>query len=958
MTAVPRGIRRGALFVAVAAGSILVALWAQWPQAAADEDVAPSTDLGAGSDSTLSIVSQFPWIDREAVSQSELRADLLQILRSRPNLAETLEPASGDVKDRVARVQRIARRNGENDAERLLLSSFDVSPEVRTAVLQGVRSAPSDATLRRRVAEMSRTDSSDRVRGYASLLRTDWAAESPSPSNADGETPPPRRLPRTASTPLPDAASPESEILSDDAWEAAPASRRSAKSSPIGGGYLPGAEGTAQPTLLKPVKPFWDSTPNDAPARATLSPSGSTKVAAPLDPADVETTTMLPSPLAHERARRDAARAEELRKKKERAISGGIQQMSASYEVDEPDESAIIRLSDVPRFDRMAAEFEDDPDGTSDLLNRPLEPEFPDDEPPMIVPADMLFTQPFEPPLGFSGPSSVRPTERQTSGHFVPTPDRWRNGFTPWDRYDRGHPFNDDYPYVEGHWWDPYNLNVIKGDYPIYGQHTFLNVTASEVMINEFRKLPTATTPFESTARPNQEEFFGRPNQYFFTNFMTVKFDLFHGNAAFKPADWRVRITPVFNNNFLRVQELGVVNPDVRKGRKRARDDFALQEWFVERKLADLSPDYDFVSLRVGSQPFVSDFRGFIFADTNRAVRLFGTLNSNRDQFNLIAFDQQEKDTNSGLNTHGDRHQQVFIANYYRQDFIFPGYTQQASVHYNHDQPSFKFDLNDFLVRPDPAGVAQPHEVNVMYLGLAGDGHIGRYNISHAFYWAMGQDSLNPIAGREQDIDAKMAAVELSYDRDWVRFRASYFWSSGDTDVNDKYARGFDTIFDNANFAGGQFSFWQRQNIPLFGVNLVNRGSLIPDLRSSKIQGQSNFVNPGLQLVNVGMDFEVTPKMKVITNANHLWFDSTEILEQFTFQDHIRSEIGYDLSVGVEYRPFLNDNVVFTGGFSSLIPGRGFDDLYGIGDLLRPFGDQKIEAPTLYAAFLEMALVF
>ena len=120
-------------------------------------------------------------------------------------------------------------------------------------------------------------------------------------------------------------------------------------------------------------------------------------------------------------------------------------------------------------------------------------------------------------------------------------------------------------------------------------------------------------------------------------------------------------------------------------------------------------PTYDFVSVRAGSQPFISDFRGFIFSDINLGVRLFGNRNSNREQFNLAYFDQREKDTNSGLNTFNDRNQQILIANYYLQDFIFPGYTAQASVHYNHDDPTFKFDKNNFLVRPDPVGVFQPH---------------------------------------------------------------------------------------------------------------------------------------------------------------------------------------------------------------------------------------------------------
>jgi hypothetical protein len=337
---------------------------------------------------------------------------------------------------------------------------------------------------------------------------------------------------------------------------------------------------------------------------------------------------------------------------------------------------------------------------------------------------------------------------------------------------------------------------------------------------------------------------------------------------------------------------------------------------------------------------------------------LFGTRMSNRDQFNVIFFDQTEKNTNSELNEFDDRHQNTLIANYYRQDFIFPGYTAQMNFHYNLDQPSFKFDENRTLVRPDPAGVFRPHEVEAYYFGITGDGHIGRINVSNAFYMVRGEDSLNPIQGRPSDIEAEMAAIELSYDRDWIRFRASYFWASGDDNIHDDEAEGFDTIFDNPNFAGGEFSFWQRQSIRLFGVNLVQRKSIVPNLRSSKIQGQSNFANPGLTLVNLGMDFEVTPKLRVITNANHLWFNSTRILEQFVFQDRIRPEIGFDLSIGTEYRPLQNDNAIFLAGFAALIPGNGMDDLFGITDPFLGEEKERTSVPTMYQVFAEMILTF
>jgi hypothetical protein len=191
--------------------------------------------------------------------------------------------------------------------------------------------------------------------------------------------------------------------------------------------------------------------------------------------------------------------------------------------------------------------------------------------------------------------------------------------------------------------------------------------------------------------------------------------------------------------------------------------------------------------------------------------------------------------------------------------------------------------------------------------------------------------------------------VELSYDRDWVRFRSSYLFASGDGNPSNAHATGFDGVLDDPIFAGGEFSYWQRQAIRLFGVNLTNRGSFFPDLRSSKTQGQSNFVNPGLHLFNLGMDFEITPKCRLVTNANLLWFDEVAVLQTFTFQNQIHRFIGTDLSAGVEYRPLLSNNVLVNFGVASLVPGRGFSDLY-----------DNIVGPVhpLFAAFIDVAFVY
>ncbi len=591
-------------------------------------------------------------------------------------------------------------------------------------------------------------------------------------------------------------------------------------------------------------------------------------------------------------------------------------------------------------------------DRQPEVLDRPIDtppPSPPDSRPDPYGPAPPFVVE-RDPPPGFTGRSGVAPTVTQSDAHFLPVEDRWRVSFPEWDRYGKGHPAQDDYPYEIGRLWDPYHQNVLKGDFPILGQNTFLDVSAISFSLFEPRQVPTPTTPFESTARPLQTEFFGRPNQSFFLQQFTVAVELSHGDAAFKPADWKVRIAPTFNTNMLGVQELAIVSPDVQRGVDRLRTFSSVNEYWVEKKIADLSPNYDFVSLRVGSQPFVSDFRGFVFNDLNLAARLFGTLGGNREQFNLIFFDNQEKDTNSTLNSlRLNRYQRIAIANFFEQDFIWPGYTLLANVHYNHDSPTFRFDRNQFLVRPDAAGIFQPHRLDVAYLGLGGDGHINRFNITHQVYWAVGQDGNNPIGNGPQDINAWMAAVELSYDRDYVRFRTSYFFASGDGNPNNRHATGFDTIIDNPNFAGTQFSYWQRQQIGLFGVNLKQRLSLVPNLRSSKIQGQSNFVNPGLHLFNLGWDVDLTPKLKLINNYNLLWFDKTAVLEQFVFQGNIDRFIGADLSAGLEYRPLLSNNVVMLFGLATLVPGSGFKDIYN---------RFQHEVPALVAAFAQMTLAY
>ncbi|HXJ13146.1 MAG TPA: carboxypeptidase-like regulatory domain-containing protein [Candidatus Limnocylindrales bacterium] len=532
---------------------------------------------------------------------------------------------------------------------------------------------------------------------------------------------------------------------------------------------------------------------------------------------------------------------------------------------------------------------------------------------------------------------------------FNVVPNRWALEQPDYRRYRP----SGEYIYTKPHWYDPFNRNRYKGDEPIWpavlGQQVFLNVTASETTFIDGRKVPSPSNV--SAAQAGSSEFFGRGEQFFLDQTFRFTFDLFHGDASFKPVDWRFRVTPEVSLNYLDVKELGIVGPDVRAGTTRLDSHVGFQEAFLEYKLRDLSPNYDFISVRAGIQEFNADFRGFLFVDEQPALRVFGDLKSDRLEYNAAYFNFLEKNTNSGLNTFSRRNQQVMLGNIYIQDFFFPGYTAEFLGAYNKDDGGLHYDDNGFLVRPAPIGSvinqgvgAIPHSIQVGYFGWLGSGHIKRLNITHAFYEAAGKDSFNPISGKPVTVNAQMAAVELSLDRDWIRYRISTFYASGDHDPRNGRANGFDAIVDLPSFAGGLFSFWNREGIRLLGsgVSLTTDGSLLPNMRSNKNEGQANFVNPGIFLVNAGTDIDITPKLKGFVNFNYLRFMRTEPLEIVLFQSPIRHNIGEDFGVGVTYRPPLSENIILTGGASMLQPGQGFRDIYTGRTLFSVFGSAKL----------------
>lgn len=530
------------------------------------------------------------------------------------------------------------------------------------------------------------------------------------------------------------------------------------------------------------------------------------------------------------------------------------------------------------------------------------------------------------------------PPPQAFSPDQVPIPDRWRLIDAVTDIEGN--------PVIRESLLDPYNQNTYKGDrpinrekvpwLPIKGDDWFFVVNAISDTVYEPRTFPIPVG-IQTTEDPDRLDVFGDDFSTVFSQTFIIGAALLKGSTAYKPPSVEYRLTFAYNVNYVDVPERRVLFVEPSKGSDRLDHFLGVQEAFVDYHFTPLDTDrFDFISIRAGIQPFQADFRGFLFNDQQLGVRLFGNRDNNRFQFNLAAFWRLEKDTNSGLNSvvQSPRDDFVFIANVYRQDFLIPALTSQLTFAYNRNREGndIEIDDNGFPVRPALLGDLRGRDYDVFYLGYNADGRIGRINITASAYWALGEDRNNFFTGEPADINAQFAAAELSYDRDWIRFRLSGLYQSGDGDPYDNKETGYDAIFENPVFAGADTSYWIRQTIPFAGggraVSVNGRNGILNNLRSSKEQGQSNFNNPGLWLVGVGADFDLTPELRVSANANQLWFEDTTTLENLRIEGSIPSEIGSDLSISAIYRPKSNQNIVFRLSGAALIAGDGFKDLF------------------------------
>ena len=513
----------------------------------------------------------------------------------------------------------------------------------------------------------------------------------------------------------------------------------------------------------------------------------------------------------------------------------------------------------------------------------------------------------------------------------VPIPDRWR--------------LIESLGVVKERWFDPYHQNTLKGDrpidrakvkwLPIKGDDWFFVANAVSDTVIEPRTFPIPVG-VQTTERPGSIDVFGKDASYVLSQTFIGGVALIKGATAFKPPEIEYRLTLAFNVNHVNVPERRVLFVQPSRPSHRTDHFLGVQEAFVDYHLANTSDRYDFRSLRVGIQPFQSDFRGFLFNDQQLGIRLFGNRDNNRFQFNLAAFWRLEKDTNSGLNSvvQSPRRDWVFVANLYRQDFLIPGLTSQVTAVYNRNREAGRIEIDDngFPVRPALLGDLRGRDYDVVYLGYNADGRVGRINLTASVYGALGEDRNSFFTSKPADIRAFFAAGEASIDKDWMRFRLSGLYASGDGDPHDNRETGFDAIFENPVFAGADTSYWIRQSIPFAGggrvIGINGRNGILNSLRSSKEQGQSNFNNPGTMLLGAGADFDLLPELRLSANANHLWFENTATLQALRNEGSIPRSIGWDLSTAAIWRPHATQNIVFRLSGATLLPGAGFRDLF------------------------------
>ncbi|MDX6271912.1 MAG: hypothetical protein QOD28_3135, partial [Acidobacteriota bacterium] len=185
-----------------------------------------------------------------------------------------------------------------------------------------------------------------------------------------------------------------------------------------------------------------------------------------------------------------------------------------------------------------------------------------------------------ERPAGYAGGGNIesRPPSLPDRAEIR---DRWRVNFPEYDRYGDKGARGRDIPFKRGKWYDPYNQNLLKGDFPIFGQSVFMILSGVDTTTVELNRTPKPTDV--SSQRPGSAEFFGRPETFITNHLIQFSFEMFSGSTTFKPRNLAIKISPTISlQNYVNARERVVIYIDPRRGTIRTDTHVSLEEAFAE----------------------------------------------------------------------------------------------------------------------------------------------------------------------------------------------------------------------------------------------------------------------------------------------------------------------------------------------------------------------------------------
>ncbi|HLC15411.1 MAG TPA: hypothetical protein VJL89_04210 [Thermodesulfovibrionia bacterium] len=338
------------------------------------------------------------------------------------------------------------------------------------------------------------------------------------------------------------------------------------------------------------------------------------------------------------------------------------------------------------------------------------------------------------------------------------------------------------------------------------------------------------------------------------------------------------------------------------------------------------------IRARAGLQDYMTDFIGSIYSDTDLGLRIYGNVED--VEWSVYGAHRLENDLISRFNDDDDRDQQLVLTHML---FKVGDTAFKPSIQYNSDHEG---DHGFGRTHPD-------EEVDVVYLGNTtyGPDPFGLgLNILTGIYGVFGEQknaTINGIDVRnllrttrlpgiaedkhsgDYDPDQNVAAYLFYFDISKPLFNnmltphTGLYYASGDDDILDDDANGFDAISDDVNVWGdrgiliddhltirarglepllsetgplGKNNLTSKTNPFLPGRQLAQRrsssitilrdNSPYPALRDA--DARSNFMNPGVIAYNLGTGFAPATWIDGNFNFTYFWFEEPEILDRLT----------------------------------------------------------------------------